>query len=995
MTADERAYCENWCKAHVKTWQVLNRSQWQYTFHPKALVRYVEEVRQTEAEICLILEYLASDDCIATLSLYDQGVSGSWKPIRAWLETSNKSVQGVRSVRLYHGLQWIVAHEDTWYVIEDSCSQKVSVKYYWNAESVISVIGMSSSGVTVRIAGLQRDPETGLFNYMLEKIERKQQDLPEYTSGTTVYEDTKEEVHLGVKAGASAGKQASVNNGTIVRRKESKNADCTHNVENTTVVEKKVEKASETTSVALTGETITTVNKNMPSKASTANLDIGDSVENTETEGGLWNQVIRKVTKKILHLSDTCRKTVFAHTHSKSDVQGTKPDFTHVDEASGGVITSKSVSRTSDGGYKIDEDVTTEQPVTGAAVGWHKTLRGTTKTQVDRAQQNPVTSGGMRVGETRRSEKTEGGLWNNTNEVFDGTPAGELGEACERTTLEHTHSTTTNVADKPTVETSAGVNVRRSVSAQRTEVDTWDKTERVTTFEPKEKPYDGGGSVMRREHTTIGLNQTAVPDAGEIDVNVDVSVDASLNDHGSMTTHKRVTTFKEKRTGDVTVEHNESTDTVRSVSTKSARNIEHEGDAADFATRGGTVGKNEEVNFGVSMNEHGSFDVHTTKTTFRPVKTNEVTVSHPDTTDVVKDTRTKFGRNIETESEAKDFAVSNGQVRKNEELDYNISLNGHGTFDVHTHKKTFRPVKTSDITLTHSEPNDPVKSASTKFGRNIETEGDAKDFATRGSGNVGKNEEIDYSVSLNGHGTFDVNTKKVEFKKVETSEIELSRTGQNKTIEKTSTKIGRNLESEGAVKSFAGSTVGVNEDVSVSEMLNGHGTFDARVSKVKYAPWESQEKTWHDRKWFYRVQEFKNKTTIPSVDQNQDNASISFHNNGHGSFDGTIRYANVYLAQGDTLQVETTKSGLEADYVYPNKTGQMVCRHITYSKTFLFGRVQAVMEKLSGGSDLPIMGWRTGMSIRDVNTAYGWKYTEIDVGEEETWPRSSSNNGGS
>ena len=92
MTEADKAFCISWIKAHARKWQVLNRSQWKYQFHEKTLVRFVEEVQLREDEIPLLLEYLASDECIPTLCLYDQTISSEWKPTRAWLELSNKSV---------------------------------------------------------------------------------------------------------------------------------------------------------------------------------------------------------------------------------------------------------------------------------------------------------------------------------------------------------------------------------------------------------------------------------------------------------------------------------------------------------------------------------------------------------------------------------------------------------------------------------------------------------------------------------------------------------------------------------------------------------------------------------------------------------------------------------------------------------------------------------------------------------------------------------------
>ena len=104
------------------------------------MVRFVEESSMREDEVKRLLEFLSSDECIATLSLYDQAVSGDWKPIRAWYEVSNKSHGSIHAVRLYHGLQTDPAETDGGtYTVEDGCAYTVGIRYVWNAESVESV----------------------------------------------------------------------------------------------------------------------------------------------------------------------------------------------------------------------------------------------------------------------------------------------------------------------------------------------------------------------------------------------------------------------------------------------------------------------------------------------------------------------------------------------------------------------------------------------------------------------------------------------------------------------------------------------------------------------------------------------------------------------------------------------------------------------------------------------------------------------------------------
>ena len=67
---------------------------------------------------------------------------------------------------------------------------------------------------------------------------------------------------------------------------------------------------------------------------------------------------------------------------------------------------------------------------------------------------------------------------------------------------------------------------------------------RVTEFKPDSKTATGG-TTSRTVTVESGVNQVAVP-ADAPAVNKEVEVSVSLNDHGSMSTQKRVTEYREK-----------------------------------------------------------------------------------------------------------------------------------------------------------------------------------------------------------------------------------------------------------------------------------------------------------------------------------------------------------------------------------------------------------------------------------------------------------------
>lgn len=547
MTEADKAFCISWIKAHARKWQVLNRSQWKYQFHEKTLVRFVEEVQLREDEIPLLLEYLASDECIPTLCLYDQTISSEWKPTRAWLELSNKSVGNVHSVRLYHGLMTeLSAIGDGPYLVENGCVSKVSLSYYWDQSSV-QTVPASSSGISYRITGLTRNRDTGLYTYAIEKRERVQQDVAEYFTAKTAFADMSEEYHLGVRQDdvATTGQAASVNNGKIVRRKISKNADCTSDVHNTIEQEIAVPGASEAYHKSLTGMTKTVVNRNMPTKASEAGLDIGESVENTETDGKRWNQRITTIVRTFIgRIADSCSKTIFHHRQGQTDIQGTNPGFTHVVEASGGVIHSKTVSRTSDGSYRIEDNTTTELPVSSASVRVHKTLRGVVKSTTNRNQSSPLATEGLGIGESVENSKTEGGLYNTTKTEATHESVGRISVSEEEDRHSKQRAEQSNVATdpgEPGVTFTTGKVKQKAVRI--TENGTWDVNESLVAAKPSK--------VIKRWHDAYNLyvlcnyrnqQEPLVPDS--YDAYTHTNVGFALNHFGLYDGHYSTTTKK-------------------------------------------------------------------------------------------------------------------------------------------------------------------------------------------------------------------------------------------------------------------------------------------------------------------------------------------------------------------------------------------------------------------------------------------------------------------
>ena len=504
LTAEEKQLCAEWLTEPARKWQVLNRSQWKYQFREKTLVRFVEEATMDESIVPLLLEYLTSDDCKSTIQLYGQAVSSEWAPTRAWYEISNKAVGNVKAVRLYHALSIEPENgEDGPYLIEDGCAYRVSWTNYWKRSSVQQV-PQSTSGVSYHIVNLQRDPDTGLFSYSIEKRERVQQDIEEYLTRSTAFEDVSEEVHMGVRGDPSlGGKQASVSNGKTVTRKVTKNADCTHDVHNTITQDKAAPGAVVTTEVGVRGTTVTTENRNMPAPASTEGLAPGESVRNQQTDSKLWNQTIRRLVRNVLvWLRGTCRKTIFDHSHSETTNVKDDPGFSHVEEAGNGVIHELTVQKTAEG-YDVTESTTEEKSVPEASESIHVELDGTIRTVVNRNQQNKAPAP-TEIGSSVTNERTHGGRWNQTIRSLVKNAFLKIGETCAKTFFVHRHSKTTVQSNDPGFSHAEDAGNGRVVSKSVTRTSTG--AFRIEENETTEKPVQS--AVVEIAKTLHGTRKT-------------------------------------------------------------------------------------------------------------------------------------------------------------------------------------------------------------------------------------------------------------------------------------------------------------------------------------------------------------------------------------------------------------------------------------------------------------------------------------------------------
>ncbi len=543
-------------------WQPAEGHNYRFRYATRTLTRFCEAASLQPDEMRLVIEFLKDQEIgDGGISLMNRTVDlgTGWKAKDAWYQTMPGERWGnteSTKVRIYQILFLAPADAkagDGPYLVENGCQYKVSHTFYWDVEALPSV-SASASGVAYALQGVTRDRETGLFSCVIERRERVQQDVAEYVSSETAFATTKDAQHLGVKADkvAATGKAAGVSNGTMVRRRVSKNADCTSDVQNETVTEKAVEGASEAVSVSLTGTTTRTVNRSMASRAKTSGLDVGESVENVKTDGGRWTQTIVKLVRNaVTRVSETCRKTLFEHAHATVDVQTEKPDFDHVSEAGGGVTVEKTVARTEDGAYRVTEQTAEEQGVASAVVTARKTLRGTSVTTLDRNQADAASTDGLAIGDEVQVEKTPGGLYNNRVTRAGAEAAGKIAASCETSGgVTHADTEVRNATASSAVASAAltthvtvSPNVVRRRTARVQENGTVDVETVTETHNPKTTGVMSAGSANAAVTTKAGINQVQVPSPGAGAQNVVKRVSATPNGHGSFTTNETVETY--------------------------------------------------------------------------------------------------------------------------------------------------------------------------------------------------------------------------------------------------------------------------------------------------------------------------------------------------------------------------------------------------------------------------------------------------------------------
>ena len=527
-------------------WQPAEGHNFRYKYAIRTLTRFYEMVTPAADTLKLVLEYLRTQEIEGPISLLGKkaDLGSGWVAKDAWYTTATGDQFANTKqdkVRVYQTLMLAAedaADGDGPYTVEDGCQYAIDHTFYWNVAE-LPTLQSSSSGVQYTMQGVTRDGDTGLFSCVIEKRERVQQDVELYDTAKTIFETVQEEQHLGVKADdvATTGQKASSANGVITKRQLRKNPDCTTDVINETTTEEPVSNAVVQYRKTLRGTIQTTTDRNQAAPLTGTGLAVGETRRSEKTPGGRYNNTTEAVTTEAAgEIQKDCAKTIFEHQDTTVTNQLNEPTEKEASAAGSGKTYRKTTRKTDDNTFDVTEQETTEEPVSNAVVQYRKTLRGTIQTTTDRNQEQPLAGTGLAVGETRRSEKTPGGRYNNTTEAVTTEAAGKIVDGLDKETVKSTTFVTTNQATDPgTITLTAEVNKSKRKVSRKTDAANWDVEEQETDYTPvqtlKTWTDERGTHVYCSYRNQTQPLTPGAPDGGGTWTNTTASF--SENDHGS------------------------------------------------------------------------------------------------------------------------------------------------------------------------------------------------------------------------------------------------------------------------------------------------------------------------------------------------------------------------------------------------------------------------------------------------------------------------------
>jgi hypothetical protein len=333
-----------------------------------------------------VIESLAAETPVAGFVADGVSQHGEWYHRASWwARDAQASKSGDATMTVYREMSDGVITEIN--VVEDGCGNTTTIRFVWDASEVEDYSGIAHAGeqgYAVRIAGVNRDSETGLFSYYITTTERKTQYLPEHKASGDAFTDVYASDFMGLR-------------GTVAAPTD--NAD----------------------------ETVTVPTPGVDAPGTMVTAQWGLNLEDCTLNA----QVKKQVAKPGVTAEESCARDLFSERDSTT-VRAEAAKLGHAPAAAGGVVTTHQSQLRPDQKYDNRVDVDTEKPVSAAQESRQEDLFEQQDGITDRNQAAPLgaaptPAGGVIV--QHSWDKTPGGLYNNRKATTTEKPVEDAQES--------------------------------------------------------------------------------------------------------------------------------------------------------------------------------------------------------------------------------------------------------------------------------------------------------------------------------------------------------------------------------------------------------------------------------------------------------------------------------------------------------------------------------------------------------------------------------------
>lgn len=395
---------------------------------------------------------------------------GKWKPKMSWFrkdsahETVNYKTQTVTLIQ-----ELVPADENG--DVEDvagggNCTQIREIEYVWDATDVETPEPPYPQGVTYQVGGVNRDDDSGLFSYYIEKTIAVTQHYGPYVTQQTAT--------------------------SVVTQETWKNA-----------YELPEGLPEDDGTYTIAGETVTVKREINPDCT--------------------WDITVLRERKVLGDTTKECKKVLTEH-EDATTVSGSAYPIGEAPQAGDGKYYANASKKEEDGTYTNREQVTNEISVKNHTKSYENTLFGLKTTTVDKNQGSEPT-GTPKIGESLSYQRTPGGSYDVTRVCFSVTNPGDVEESLSTTIAQSQCSWKSIKETKGTDTASAGNGVLTAYQYEQNQYGLWNTTKSVTTELPViECAVSKDVTLQGTRVTTISKNQPSADGYSATEVGDSLSV---------------------------------------------------------------------------------------------------------------------------------------------------------------------------------------------------------------------------------------------------------------------------------------------------------------------------------------------------------------------------------------------------------------------------------------------------------------------------------------